>query len=510
MWRSFDVGAVIESLTDEVEVVAGRQGMDREVYRAQLIEDPAAFERVGSGELLVTRVDTLQASGQSWTALLGHLATAGIAGIAMWRDPAAPPPDELLEAADPLGLPILAFHHSSGLAEVTNAVVDGLLVAQSRQLERFLDIHQRFTPIVVSGGGASEIATTLHALLGCEIVVVDSEGRRVVAAPADVADRFEDRPTTVEPVLAGEHRYGQIIALAEADELDDDGRLALQRAAVALAVRMAHASAVAAEQERFASVSLEALIAGQGGDITDVIERAASFGWDLHRPRAVLLASIDPPARTESLRSTLAAVAAAARATLGQDAIVWERTATIAALVAPETVGSSERREMADRLRRELDQAIRTETISIGVGRRVDDPRDLPHSYGQAARAVEVGRWVQGRHVTEVFDELGLERLLATTPATDLAEFVDQSIGPLISYDRDHGADLVDSLAMWLQTRNMAEAARQMYVHYNTFKNRLDRIEMVLGPVIGDAARSLECEVAIHIFRHYDGPWNPV
>lgn len=509
MWRSFDVGAVIDSLIDEAVIVAGREGINRDVHRAQVIEDPPAFAHVGAGELLVTRIDTLQASGQGWTALLGQLAAAGIAGIAIRLEAAAPPPSELLEAADRLGLPILAFPRASGLAEVTNSVVDGLLVAQSRQLERFLDIHQRFTPVVTSGGGASEIASTLHGLLGSGVVVVDPEGRRVAAAPADVADPSDDEPVTIEPVVAGEHRYGQVIALAAAETLDDDGRLALQRAAAALAVRMAHTTAVAAEQERFAAVSLEALIAGHGGDITDVIERAASFGWDLHRPRAVLLASVDPPARTESLRSTLAAIAAAARATLGHDAIVWTRTATIAALVTPETDDPSERRQMADRLRHELDQAVRTETISIGVGRRVDDPRDLPHSYGQAARAVDVGRWAKGRHVTEVFDELGLERLLASTPATDLAEFVEQSIGPLISYDRDHDTDLVESLAMWLETRNMAEAARQMYVHYNTFKNRLDRIESVLGPVIVDAARSLECEVAIHIFRHYDGPWKP-
>ena len=62
---------------------------------------------------------------------------------------------------------------------------------------------------------------------------------------------------------------------------------------------------------------------------------------------------------------------------------------------------------------------------------------------------------------------------------------------------------------MWLETRNMAEAARRIHVHYNTFKNRLERIEAILGPVVTDAARSLECEVAIYVARHYDGPWTP-
>ena len=81
------------------------------------------------------------------------------------------------------------------------------------------------------------------------------------------------------------------------------------------------------------------------------------------------------------------------------------------------------------------------------------------------------------------------------------------AIGALVEYDRSNQADLVETLEMWLETRNMAEGARRIHVHYNTFKNRLERIEAILGPVVTDAARSLECEVAIYVARHYDGPW---
>jgi purine catabolism regulator len=109
-----------------------------------------------------------------------------------------------------------------------------------------------------------------------------------------------------------------------------------------------------------------------------------------------------------------------------------------------------------------------------------------------------------------VFDELGLERILASTPTDDLAEFVQHAIGALVDHDFAHGTDLVQTLEIWLETRNMAEAARRMYVHYNTFKNRLERIESILGPVVTDASRCLECEVAIYVARHYDGPWTPV
>jgi purine catabolism regulator len=186
---------------------------------------------------------------------------------------------------------------------------------------------------------------------------------------------------------------------------------------------------------------------------------------------------------------------------------VWTRSATIAALLAPRGDAPSERRAVAERLREELDVRLRSVNVSIGVGRRVEAPHLLARSFAEASRAVEVGRWAKGRHVTEVYDELGLERLLASTPVDDLAEFVEHAIGPLVAHDRAQGSDLVATLALWLETRNTAEAARRMFLHYNTLKNRLDRIESIIGPVRNDAARALECEIAVYVAQRHSEKW---
>jgi purine catabolism regulator len=259
--------------------------------------------------------------------------------------------------------------------------------------------------------------------------------------------------------------------------------------------------------ERYATITLEELISSDPERAAEAVERAASLGWDLHRPRAVLLASIDPPVDPAVARRVLATVSAAARATLGDDAIVWTRATSVAALLAADDPTAAQRRLLADALREELDERVRNVTLSIGVGRGVEDPLLLSSSFVDARRAVEVGRWAKGRHVTELYDELGLERLFASVPQPDLHDFVLHAIGPLLDHDRRHRTELVETLSTWLEARNMAEAARQMFVHYNTFKNRLERIEAILGPVLSDPGRLLECEVAIHVSRHYDGPW---
>jgi purine catabolism regulator len=513
MWRSFDLRAVVESLSfGEAVVAAGLGGMTRRVSRARLATTPEHLSRAGANELVVTTTATLLATGEDEERLVARLDAARVAGVAVRLDRSNRLPDGIVVAADRLSLPMITFPEDAALADVTAAVLDALLQAQGQRLERVLDIHQRFTRIVLEGGGATEIAATLHEVAGCPVVVTDTDGRVTLAVPSDAGDDLDlaTTPAVRHRIRAGDHDYGEIVALIDGATLDEDRLVALERAAMAIAVRLAQASAVAEAEERFAAISLEELIAGHAGDAADVAERAISFGWDLGRPRAVLLASVDPPTNSNTLPGALATIAAAARATLGRDAIVWTRSATIAALLAPETDEPAERRRIAEGLRHELDHRLQSVTVSIGVGRRVEGAGSLPRSFLEASRAVDVGRWAKGRHVTEVFDQLGLERLLASTPTDDLADFVQHAIGPLVEHDRSNQSDLVETLEMWLETRNMAEAARRIHVHYNTFKNRLERIEAILGPVVTDAARCLECEVAIYVARHYDGPWTPV
>jgi len=509
MWRTFDVGAVVSNLpVAQAEVVAGSSGLGRPVRRARLVADAEELRHLAPGELVVTTAGTLLGAGEDPEHLVAGLDAAQVAGLAVRLDPDDALPAELLLVADRVSLPVITFPEAAALAEVTAALLAALLEAQQRHLGAVLEIHQRFTRIVATGGGAPEVAATLFELLGHPVAVLGPDGQPVVVVPSDARlDLPPEAGAVRHRIRIGEQEYGEIVADTGGAPLAVDGSVALEQAATAIAVRLAQASAVSEAQERFAAISLEALVSGHITDIAEVVERAVTFGWDLSRPRAVLLASIDPPAEGPVPPGALGTIAAAARATLGRDAIVWTRSATVAALVAPATDDPAERRRIAEGLREELDVRLRSVNVSIGVGRRVATPAQLPRSFAEASRAVDVGRWAKGRHVTEVYDQLGLERLLAATPEDDLVEFVQQAIGPLVAHDRANRTDLVDTLAVWLETRNMAEAARRMHVHYNTLKNRLERIEAILGPVLGDAGRALECEIAIHIDRHYDLPW---
>jgi purine catabolism regulator len=380
MWRTLDVGAVVESLpVVDAVVAAGVGGMAREITRARPAATAEQLRHVAAGELVVTTAATLLSTGEQPEHLIARLDAAHIAGLAVRLDLDEQLPSDVLAMADQVALPVITFPEAAALSDVTAAVLDALLDAQRQRLQHVLDIHQRFARIDVAGGGAPEVAATLHDLLERTVAVVDSDGRPIVIVPSDAAIDLDPNSTSTvrQPIVAGDQTYGAVVADPGEFGLDADGTVAMERAALGLAVRLAQASAVAEAQERFAALSLEELISAHGS-ASDVAERAGAFGWDLNRPRAVLLASIDPPEEGPIPPNALSTIAAAARATLGRDAIVWTRSATIAALVAPETDDPAERRHIAEGLRRELDQRLRSVNVSLGDGPRVEKPAMLP------------------------------------------------------------------------------------------------------------------------------------
>ena len=343
MWRTFDVGSVVESLpVHGTLVAAGANGMGRPVRRALLATTPDQLRRVGPSELVVTTAATLEATGEVWQKLVGRLDAAQVAGLAVRLGPWDAIPAELRTAADQLALPVITFPRDAEVGDVTAAVLDALLDTQSRRLGRVLEIRQLFTKIALAGGGAADIASALHDLLDCPVGVFDSDGAKIVIVPPDTDHRRDvDAATGVrQSIRAGTHDYGEIVAFTEGAAFDQDQLDALEQASLAIAVRLAQASAVAEAQERFAAISLEELIAGHAGDTAEVAERAISFGWDLGRPRAVLLASIDPPTQRDTLQRALGTIAAAARATRGGRGATLGRGSHLRPMSPPNGVAS--------------------------------------------------------------------------------------------------------------------------------------------------------------------------
>jgi purine catabolism regulator len=282
-----------------------------------------------------------------------------------------------------------------------------------------------------------------------------------------------------------------VLVLAEPGDLGDDDFMAVERAAVVTALRLVQERMAAEADERFRAVCLDELVTGHLADEAVLRERALAFGWDFSAPRAVLVAEVDTVRQGWTPRRLIET----ARSSLGAEAIVWERSRGLAALVVDDRGLMAKAAQLQETSRQRVDGA----QLSIGIGRPYADPLALRDSYSEAVRALQTARRAIGGGQIGSFAQLGLERLLLSCPESELRAFVETTLGRLLEYDAQHpGANLIETLRVFLaHNRTVAHTARALYVHYNTIRYRLDRIETLLGPVVDSPDHCLRLELAL-------------
>ncbi len=74
------------------------------------------------------------------------------------------------------------------------------------------------------------------------------------------------------------------------------------------------------------------------------------------------------------------------------------------------------------------------------------------------------------------------ERLLDSVPPSVLRSFRERLLGPLAEYDRRHSSELLPTLRSFLACDGSWSAcASRMYLHVNTVRYRIGRIEAITG-----------------------------
>ena len=530
--------------------IAGVSGIQRRVRRVNVMEVPDILGWVQSDELLLTTAYPLRDDRARLMELVPALAARGLAGLAI--KPARyieTIPKGMIEAADRLSFPLVELPPDASFNEIINAVLSVILNAQAARLQRSAEIHERFTSIVLGGGGLRQIAEALAELIDRPVAILDAQGviqalvrgadalgppGSSLALPGESAGRpapasadsekagdqgAGSRRTivgglrlVVQPIQVGAERFGSIVVVqpdGAAGEVAAEAVDAIEYAATVAALRQVQARGVAEADRRFQAVCLEELVTGRV-ERPVLMERANAFGWDLSVPRAVLIARLDtlngrPFAELAGSAAEATArwrLADAAPSALGRGAIAWERSADVAALVpAADLHHGREAAEAARRLVAEMARILPEAVVSVGIGRPQGDPLRLAASYGEARRALEIGRTLRGPGHVSSFGELGVDRLLVGVPDAEQVDFADTMLAPLIAHDARHRTDLLPTLETFLATRNAALTARRLFVHYNTVKGRLRVIEEILGPVLDDPDRCLSLALALRIRR---------
>jgi sugar diacid utilization regulator len=377
------------------------------------------------------------------------------------------------------------------------------------ELERRQQIHSALSTLSVSAGGENGIADTLHELTSRAVTVEDAFGgllawsggsRPVAYQPIGGHDRDEvlrHAAASGRPEHDGDRLFcvirpkGTILGVLSlhvpkrgADELDG---FALEYAATVLGLELSHQRSLAEAELRLRRDLVEDLLAGT--DDESAYLRASALGHNLHTPHCFTVLRWQGGVNTDDIAK------AAHR---------WAATAGLQVLTARRqtmTILLTDGVPAALALHRAVSAHVGSHFGSIGIGTPANAPSALPKSFSEAQRALQVLEASVDPSGVRRFDELGVYRIF--DPGDDRPEvrdFVTEWLGPLMIYDRKRNADLVRTLAHYLDSGgNYDLTAQSLNIHRSTLRYRLKRIREISGRDTQDVDTRLNLHLATKV-----------
>src|SRR6202140_1649052 len=536
------------------KLVAGANGLDCPIEGVGAMETPE--EQPRAGDLIFTTGVPIKDDPEGQIRLIAKIADSDGAGLVVRPYPYMRKlPAEMLREADRLNVPLFTVAQDVQMVDLMAPLLERIINAEHWRLKRSMEIHRRFTELVLDGKGVKEICATLAELLESAVTIEDASfhllahaggsgdphrketiqrqgtpqrilfdpqiqrmlreveaSRGPVKVPASPNVGMSPQ-RLIAPILAAKQVLGYISVLDHPPRHEELAFMAIEQAALVLALAIAKERELSEVEGRVRGEFLEDLLHGTYGDEAAAQRRARHLGYPLHGSHIVMLVDIDDfrgfnRARQISedaiqalKREFLRRVTGVVR-TSYQRALVQGRSDQVVSLL-PLGTEVVDHQARAPALGIQIQQAIAEWkpgfTISVGFSGPTEAPTGVAGALREVTSVMEsLARFKRWSQVVAV-PELGLTGLLAAVTDERLVDYSRRHLGPLIEHDTSRKGNLVATLRAYLETGEQQQAAQKLRVHPNTLRYRLDRIREISGVDLEDPETRLNLAVALRV-----------
>ncbi|MGH7778039.1 MAG: PucR family transcriptional regulator [Candidatus Dormibacterales bacterium] len=539
---------------EAARLLAGAAGLGRRVEWVRVMETPETARGLRPGDLLLTTLYPIKDDPEAQRALVTAVEEAGGAGIVVNPERyVGGLPAGMAEEAERVGLPLFTLVQHPPWTDLMAPLLERIINAEHSRLKRSLDIHRRFTELVLDGKGITEICKTLAGLLESAVSVEDASfhllahaggggdphrketiaqqgtPRRVLFDPAiqRVLREVEthrgpmmvpafphlgmDRGRIIAPITAANQVLGYISVMGHPPHNEQLAFMAVEQAALVLALALTKEREVAEVEVHVRGEFLEDLVQGTYGDEAAAQRRARHLGYPLAGRHLLMITDVDgfrdfhrasqvsEDAIQAIKREYLRRVAGVVRG-FNSRALLAPRSDSVLALLPlpPESPESRWARSVAEHVKEAVHDWGPGFTVSVGFSAPVEMPGGAVGAAREVRAVLEaLSRFGRRDQVVDAA-ELGLTGLLAAVSDERLDEFTRRHLGQLMD-DPRRGAPLLETLKAYLEMGEQQAAARALGIHPNTLRYRLDRIREVTGLEPDEPETRLNLAVALRV-----------
>ncbi|KON89919.1 hypothetical protein AF332_25915 [Sporosarcina globispora] len=343
---------------------------------------------------------------------------------------------------------------------------------KNEELSQSLDIHRRFTKILLEGKGTSYILDTISHILGTPVLFAES--------PIEPSSSF--------PIINSNELFGYFLLNEPVECLTNIQKAALEHASTALSLEFVRLNTLFEKEMHLREEAFHDLI--NGGRLNEwilekfclnekssiacmMVDSKSGFLWDA----ASILQKEKVIQSTEQILINYC-----------ETPIVFTKSNQIVALL----VNGRKKYDqyLADDIQKKVKKAV------IGLGREVA-LTNMTDTYQEAAEALSFAK--NHQHKTFItYSELGAERLWLNTDRSLLNKFVADKIGALLKMEPEYLKTMQTFLA---HNQSHKITAEEMHIHPNTLAYRMKKIESELQL---DFSRKEDWTTVILAFQVFD------
>src|SRR5713101_4917992 len=519
-------------ISRDAQLAAGVGGLEHRVtWACRMRARLPAFESVHGGELALLSLPQLRRLDENLPHLLKSLHKEGVAVVAVAAASLEALGSEACSIADQLHLPLILLPPEAPLQEIEREVITFVVGFRSEIERKASEISHQLMQLSAQGAGVKGICEHLAQSCGRWVIVQDAEQQiRFKAAPPGAVGEDMPSPSLSDEALLRQglvrvtvpilirHEAVGYLSLIGSDDFDYLERLVLGQVAPILALEFALERERSEVESRYHLEAFMDVLQGNYQQPEEMLTRARLLGYDLTTPQVVVIFEL-PASDPEPATGT--PMAQWNRRFRDELLRAWPtcwvlnepRRVTALLPLASIEEGAEQERESENSIFARLErvharlQQKKNDNPSVlysgGMGHIARNLQGVARSLREAQQALEIGRRLFGDGQIHSFARLGIYRLLFYLhEQSELADFYQETLGPLIHYDSHSNSALIETLEAYFRCNgNLSETARAMHLHRNSLLYRLGRIEEILGRSLEDSELRLSLQIALKI-RH--------
>lgn len=512
-------------------LLAGKEHLDRIIHHVNILEAPWEPFWETKDHLFLTSFYALRNDVPHQVKTIKSLAENGCAALVFQTGIQDALDPQVIKQADESGLPLIEVDEAIDYPAIITPLVGAITREKTFLLQRSQEIHRRLTGLILGGDGLPSIVNALHELIDRPSAIVNRWGDKLAGAPPENVEKtlgnevdfaqktaqaarqglvwHEAQGRWQSPLLAGERGEIEGFLLVwdpekTANSLD---LTAIEQAATVASLELAKQRAVLETERRLKRDFLNDILSGEHHSVEALIARGHSLGWDLLHKRTVLLVDLNQfetyylrhldqgEGHFQQIKQRF--LHGVSQVVLDKNplSIVEERSDSIIVIPhfaheMPLTQAQRVTQDLAEKIHASVPDTLHELSFSIAIGGFYDNVEGLRHSYQEAVAALDVSAQLAGQPSIVWYEDVALYVLLDRFSNQKRVNYWrEQTLGRLITYDRNNDTELVKTLEAYFDAnQNSQQAARDLFIHPKTLKYRLRRIEEIVGidPFEGD------------------------